>query len=79
MNSISKEDSAINPKHYKSSSFECIEVMRAIYGKEQLESFCRLNAFKYLFRHQKKNGVEDLEKARWYLNKLIDLENEVSF
>lgn len=79
MNSISKENSAINPKHYKSSSFECIEVMREIYGKEQLESFCRLNAFKYLFRHQKKNGVEDLEKARWYLNKLIDLENEVSF
>lgn len=69
----------INPDHYKKANFECIEVMREVYGKEQLASFCRLNAFKYLFRHEKKGGVEDLKKAMWYLEKLISIYNEVQF
>ena len=36
--------------------------------------FCRLNAFKYLFRSDRKNGVEDIKKANWYLTRFLMLE-----
>jgi hypothetical protein len=65
-------DSVNNPYHYASGKYECIEVMRDTFGDEMLKSFCLLNAFKYLYRHHKKNGVEDLKKARFYLNYVIE-------
>lgn len=68
----------INPNHYKVASIECIDIMQEIYGKESVKEFCRLNAFKYLYRHlHKGKPIEDLEKARWYLDKLIKIEKEV--
>ena len=74
-NSIDKSvvyDSVNSPYHYTSGKFECIEVMRDTFGDEMLKSFCLLNAFKYLYRHHKKNGVEDLKKARFYLDYVIE-------
>ena len=65
-------DSVNNPYHYASGKYECIEVMRDTFGDETLKSFCLLNAFKYLFRSNKKNGAEDLKKAQWYLNYIIE-------
>lgn len=65
-------DSVNSPYHYTSGKFECIEVMRDTFGDEMLKSFCLLNAFKYLYRHHKKNGVEDLKKARFYLDYAIE-------
>ncbi len=65
-------DSVNNPYHYASGKYECIEVMRDTFGDEMLKSFCLLNAFKYLYRHHKKNGVEDLKKARFYLDYAIE-------
>jgi hypothetical protein len=44
-------------------------------GKEKVKAFCICNAFKYLYRHGRKNGREDIEKAVWYLNKYLELEN----
>jgi hypothetical protein len=38
-----------------------------------MEAVCTGNALKYLWRWKKKNGVEDLKKAQWYLNKLISV------
>ena len=63
----------INPSHYKTGKFECIEVMLAIFGSEAVKWFCILNAFKYIFRHKNKNGLEDVKKAHWYLTKYINL------
>lgn len=58
----------INPDHYaKECSLECIQVMEVILGKEGLINFCLGNAFKYMWRYKNKNGEEDLEKAKWYL------------
>ena len=54
--------------HYNSGKYECIEVMREVFGEEKLKIWCILNAFKYLFRCYKKNGDEDLRKATYYLN-----------
>lgn len=65
-----------HPSHYKGSKFECIDVLLDTFGKEELKSFCKLNAFKYLYRANKKNGVEDMKKAEWYIKKYNELTKE---
>lgn len=61
------------PSHYKLDGLnvESIDVVKAILGKEGFKSFCHGNALKYLFRCNKKNGLEDLKKAKVYLEWLI--------
>lgn len=51
-----------HPQHYNShpSGIEAIEIV-------QYMGFCLGNAFKYVYRYQHKNGIEDLKKAIWYL------------
>ena len=61
-----------HPAHYQ-GAHECIEVMQAMFGVEAVKAFCRCNAFKYRFRADWKNGVEDIKKAEWYENYLIKL------
>ena len=56
-----------------------IEVMEEALGVDAVKSFCLCNAFKYLYRHERKNGDEDVRKAKWYLNRyclLLDKEVE---
>lgn len=65
-----------HPSHYESGKFECIEVMEETQGKEAVMDFCICNAFKYLYRHNRKNGIEDIKKAKWYLDKYIELSKE---
>lgn len=71
-----KPDSVNRPAHYTSGGIECIDAMQAAFGAEAVKDFCLCNAFKYLWRHRNKNGVEDLKKARWYLNRLIEAVEE---
>ncbi len=66
-----KPDPVNRPAHYFKNGSECIEAMVDAFGDETVEHFCLCNAFKYLWRHRQKNGVEDLKKCRWYLNRLI--------
>lgn len=66
-------DNVNHPNHY-TGKYECIDVMTETQGIEAVKNFCVCNAFKYLWRHDKKNGVEDVKKAAWYLNKFIELE-----
>lgn len=66
-----KPDVVNRPAHYTSGGIECIDAMQAAFGAEAVKDFCLCNAFKYLWRHRSKNGVEDLKKCRWYLNRLI--------
>lgn len=68
------KDNVNHPSHYETGKFECIDVMIETQGVEAVKSFCLCNAFKYLYRHKNKNGVEDVKKAIWYLNKFIELE-----
>ena len=67
-------DVVTKPKHYnKENCIECIDAIRAALGsgfKEYLQG----NILKYIWRHKYKNGVEDLKKARWYLDRLIEAE-----
>lgn len=69
-----RPDVVNHPQHYElPNGLECIDAMVATLGKETVMAFCKANAFKYLWRHERKNGAEDVEKARWYLNKWHDL------
>ena len=68
------KDMVNHPSHYKSETgLEAIDVIEAFtFDLLGIEAFCTGNALKYLCRWKKKNGLEDLKKARWYLNRLID-------
>ena len=66
-------DAVERPQHYASTSIECIDAMRETQGVEAVKAFCVCNAFKYLWRHNSKNGDEDIKKANWYLNKAVEL------
>lgn len=64
-----------HPKHYNiPGRKECIEEMLDLFGVEAVKTFCKLNAYKYQYRHELKGGAEDLAKAEWYLNKVNELE-----
>ena len=65
-----------HPSHYKGNKFECIDVMLDTFSKREVEAFCKLNAFKYLYRANKKNGMEDMKKAEWYIKKYNELTKE---
>lgn len=65
-NRIMQFDAVQKPKHYNNhpSGIECIQITEHM-------NFCLGNALKYLWRADLKNGIEDLEKAVWYLNREI--------
>jgi hypothetical protein len=64
-----------HPSHYCTGKFECIDVMLEVFGVEKVKAFCQLNAFKYMYRSDRKNSIEDIQKAEWYLKKLQELSN----
>lgn len=70
------EDKVNHPPHYNHGKYECIDVMEDTFGKLAVKHFCILNAFKYIWRANEKNGIEDVKKAVWYLNKTVELEEK---
>lgn len=72
------EDPAVNPSHYTKGNIECIAYITETLGTDGTISFCQGNVTKYLHRWKDKNGVQDLEKAQWYLNKMIEIANTKS-
>ncbi len=76
----SDNDMVNNPGHYQSMvadlNIDCITAMRAAFGNYETAVFCKLNAFKYVWRASSKNGNEDIDKASWYLNKYRELGGE---
>ena len=74
INSFIKEKNAVeHPEHYNQGGIECIDAMISAFGKEAVAHFCIVNAFKYVWRASEKNGIEDIDKAIWYLNKYKEL------
>jgi hypothetical protein len=65
------KDSAHDPAHYK-GAVECIAAIKASLSPVGYRGYLKGNIMKYLWRYEKKGGVQDLEKARVYLNWLID-------
>lgn len=65
-----------HPDHYNQGNIECIDALQSTLSHDEFRGFLHGNILKYLWRYEGKNGVEDLKKAQWYLNKLIALEND---
>ncbi len=55
------------PAHYQSGVIEVIEIIDAFNL-----NFYEGNIIKYLLRHNRKDGIYDLKKAKWYLDRLIE-------
>lgn len=78
---LAVEVEALNePKHYRLDGLgiESIDVIKAVLREAGFKAFCRGNALKYLIRADHKGGVEDLEKARVYLNWEIGMEDRIA-
>jgi hypothetical protein len=61
-----------SPSHYNEFGIECIDAIQAATGSE-FKSYLQGNIMKYLWRYRYKGKpVEDLQKAEWYLSRLID-------
>lgn len=67
-------DAVNHPEHYELEGLECIDVIIATQGIQAAQDFCICNALKYIFRHRMKNGLEDVQKAQWCINKYLELE-----
>lgn len=82
MSKTSNEDygtpsgSPVNPPHYRQGEIECIDAIEAALGPDGFKAFLTGQVMKYLWRQNLKgNQVLDLQKANWYLNKLIERAN----
>jgi hypothetical protein len=71
-------DNVNHPSHYTAGKYEVIELIESITNSMELtpfEGYMLGNAIKYISRFKRKNGIEDLEKAQWYINRLIKDQN----
>jgi hypothetical protein len=65
------KDNVNHPSHYTQGAIECIDAIKeATKGLFGIEAVCTANIIKYVWRWKFKNGLEDLDKASWYLDKL---------
>lgn len=67
MTDLDRADMVNHPPHYKSGDLEAIDVLEAFFPDDPLG----WQVGKYILRYRRKNGLEDLKKAQWYLNRLI--------
>ena len=65
-------DMVNHPQHYTQGGIECIDALKAAtVGKRGIEAVCVANVIKYLWRYEEKNGIEDVRKAKWYVERLL--------
>lgn len=67
------------PAHYAQGDIECIDAIRsAVKELKGFDAYGTGTVIKYVWRHAHKNGVEDLRKARWFLDVMIENTTENS-
>ena len=65
-------DMVSHPKHYTQGGIECIDALKAAtVGKRGIEAVCVANIIKYCWRYEEKNGIEDVRKAKFYIERLL--------
>ena len=69
------KDMVNHPPDYNQKNVECIDAIESA-TDSGFEYYLQGNIIKYLWRYRYKNGLQDLKKASWYLNKLIEIKNE---
>lgn len=71
---MTKQDLINNPTHYNQGKIECIEAIEsAVVNKSGTEAFLVGNVIKYLWRYEAKGGTQDIKKAQWYLDRLLEI------
>jgi hypothetical protein len=69
-----KVDEVNHPPHYNNGKVECIEAIEASMSPQEYRGYLKGNALKYLWRYNYKGKPQqDLNKAQWYLNKLLEV------
>lgn len=69
-----EEYSAIRPSYYNDSEISCIDAMVSAFGREATAHFCKVNAFKYIWRlGNKDDESQEIGKIKWYLDKYLEL------
>lgn len=63
---MTEKDNVNHPSHYNAGNIEVIDAI-----EDWKLNFHAGNVVKYVARYEHKNGIEDLKKARWYLDRLI--------
>jgi hypothetical protein len=77
-NGTTHEDMVNHPPHYNQGGIETIDAIKAALG-DGFPAYLTGNILKYMWRYKHKNGVEDLKKAQFYLNRLVkEMDTEVS-
>jgi hypothetical protein len=66
------QDNVNSPSHYGQGEIEAIDYIKDILTEEEWIGYLRGNIAKYMHRFRYKNGLEDLKKAQWYLNRLTN-------
>lgn len=66
-------DMVNHPAHYTKGDIECIDaIAAAVTGLTGMEAVCTGNIIRYIWRWKHKNGLEDVKKCRWFIDKLIE-------
>lgn len=69
---VNKVNDTVNhPAHYTQGGIECIDALKASMSRDEYRGYLKGCQMKYMWRYRLKNGIEDLKKARWYLDRLI--------
>lgn len=71
------DDMVNSPNHYRVGGIETLDFIEAKLSPEEFNGYCLGNVLKYVSRYKQKNGLEDLKKAQFYLNKVIDKMSKV--
>lgn len=72
-NNFGLQDNVNHPSHYTQGKYEVIDIIEdATINLTGIKAVCVANVLKYILRFQYKNGIEDLKKAKWYLDRLIN-------
>ncbi len=69
-------DMVNSPPHYNNAGIECIEAIEAALTPEEFRGYCKGNNLKYTWRERYKIKTEDLEKAAWYLDRLLNVQGD---
>ena len=71
---VIQEDAVNHPSHYTDGGIECIEAIESALTSEEYRGYLKGNIQKYVWRERHKGGTESLKKARWYLDRLVQLD-----
>jgi len=70
--SIPAPDPVNHPPHYTQGGIECLDAIKASMPHQQFIGYLKGNQLKYVWRYEHKGGIEDLKKAEFYLDRLME-------